>query len=48
MGQWSISKYSDAVLPKPITKMEIMVHQMDYLASRKDIEVHCEIESELK
>ena len=48
MGQWSTSKYSDTVLPKPTTKMEIMVHQMDYLASRKDIEVHCEMNNELK
>ena len=48
MGSFCTSKYSDTVLPKPTTKMEIMVHQMDYLASRKDIEVHCEINNELK
>ena len=48
MGQYNTSKYSDTILPVPCNKMEIMVHQMDYLASRKDIEVHCEMESELK
>lgn len=37
MGKWTTSKYSDVVLPKPETRMQITLHQADYLASRKDI-----------
>ena len=43
MGQFNTSNYSNVVLPKPITKYEKLVHWADYLASRKDIEVHCEL-----
>jgi 23S rRNA maturation-related 3'-5' exoribonuclease YhaM len=39
MGQWCESKKSDLVLPKPQTEMEEFVHECDYLASRKDIEL---------
>lgn len=39
MGQWNESKYSNAILPKPNTAYEKLVHTADYLASRKDIEV---------
>lgn len=36
MGQFTISNYMpDVILPKPKTTLEIFVHQMDYLASRK-------------
>lgn len=39
MGQWTTSKYSTAVLPKPSTKEQMILHLCDYLASRKQIEV---------
>ena len=39
MGQWTTSKYSSAVLQAPETRLQKFVHECDYLASRKDIEV---------
>jgi hypothetical protein len=39
MGQWTTSNYSKTSLPKPDTDMEKLVHLIDYLASRKDIEI---------
>lgn len=39
MGQWNTSKKSDLILPKPETMMQEFVHECDYLASRKDIEM---------
>nr|DAR47521.1 MAG TPA: HDc [Caudoviricetes sp.] len=39
MGQWTTSKYSSAMLQAPETKLQKFVHECDYLASRKDIEV---------
>lgn len=39
MGQWTTSKYSSVVLQAPQTKLQKFVHECDYLASRKDIEV---------
>ena len=39
MGQWNTSKKSDLILPKPETIMQEFVHECDYLASRKDIEM---------
>ena len=39
MGQWTTSKYSTATLPAPETALQKFVHECDYLASRKDIEV---------
>ena len=39
MGQWTTSKYSDAVLPAPETDMQKFVHLCDYLASRRFLEV---------
>ena len=39
MGQWNITKYSNAILPKPETKLQKIVHLCDYLASRKYLEV---------
>ena len=44
MGQWNIDKRSKAVLPKPETFAQQLVHEADYLASRKDLEVHFEPE----
>lgn len=38
-GQWTTSKYSDVILPEPITEMQELVHLSDYIASRKDIEM---------
>ena len=37
MGKWTTSKYSDAVLEKPMTDFEKLVHTADYIASRKYI-----------
>lgn len=39
MGQWNTSSYSNIVLPKPKDKYEFFVHECDYLASRKFINV---------
>lgn len=39
MGQWNKNLYSDIILPKPSDKYEFFVHECDYLASRKFIEV---------
>lgn len=39
MGQWNSNKTSKFVLPKPETEMQKMTHLCDYFASRKDIEV---------
>ena len=40
MGQWNTNKQSSVVLPKPQTAFEKFVHQCDYLASRKYLEVN--------
>ncbi len=37
MGQWNTDKRSDMVLPLPVTKYQKLLHQCDFLASRKDI-----------
>lgn len=42
MGQWTTSKYSEVVLPRPNTSVRRFVHLCDYLASRKNIEVKLE------
>lgn len=40
MGQWNTDKRNPgAVLPKPETNSQIILHLADYMASRKDIEV---------
>lgn len=39
MGQWTTSRTSEVVLPKPVTLYQQLVHLADYLASRKDLEV---------
>lgn len=39
MGQWNRSDYYDGELPKPVFEYEQLLHLVDYLASRKDIEV---------
>lgn len=41
MGQWNTDyKTKEEILPKPLTAMEKFVHQCDYLASRKYIEIN--------
>ena len=40
MGSWNTNKRSEIVLPTPQTFAQELVHFADYLASRKDIEVH--------
>lgn len=40
MGSWNTSRSSREVLPKPQTAMQKFVHQCDYLASRKYLEVN--------
>jgi hypothetical protein len=43
MGQWNTDyKTKKEILPKPTTAMEKFVHQCDYLASRKYLEVNFE------
>lgn len=39
MGEFTTSKRSNVVLPKPATDIQKFVHMCDYLASRKDIEM---------
>lgn len=39
MGKWRMNDRSDVILPIPVTKMEKLLHECDYLASRQDIEV---------
>lgn len=39
MGEWTTSRRSDVVLPKPVTLYQQIVHLADFLASRKDLEV---------
>lgn len=38
MGRWNTNKYSDVILPIPQTKYQRLLHQADYLASRKQLE----------
>lgn len=40
MGQWNTSNYSNVVLPRPQTKLEMFLHLADYLASRKCLELN--------
>lgn len=43
MGQWNTDYKTDKeIMPKPKTAMEKFVHQCDYLASRKYLEVNFE------
>lgn len=39
-GQWNTDRRSSVVLPKPISAFEKFVHQCDYLASRRYLEVN--------
>ena len=39
MGEWTTSPRSDIVLGEPKNKYQKLLHLVDYLASRKDIEV---------
>ena len=39
MGQWTTTERSTITLPKPKTPLQIFVHECDYLASRKFLEV---------
>ena len=40
MGQWNTNKRSSVILRTPQNKVENFVHQCDYLASRKFIEIN--------
>ena len=40
MGEWCTNKRSEIILPKPQTFAQELMHFADYLASRKNIEVH--------
>ena len=35
MGKWITSNYSDTILSEPETEIEQLVHNADYIASRK-------------
>lgn len=39
MGQWNTDRRSSVILPKPSSPFEKFVHQCDYLASRRYLEV---------
>ena len=41
-GQWTTSKYSKTILPKPETKLQKIVHLVDYIASRRYITIDLE------
>lgn len=40
MGQWNFDSRSDVTLPKPLSAIQKFIHQCDYLASRKYLEVN--------
>ena len=40
MGEWNYDKKTGCELPKPMSSMQKFVHQCDYLASRKYLEVN--------
>ena len=39
MGQWNADRRSGVTLPKPETAFQKFVHQCDYLASRRYLEI---------
>jgi len=43
MGKWNKDRSGNEILPKPQTKYEKFVHLVDYLASRKRLEVNFDI-----
>ena len=43
MGQWNKDRSGNEILPKPETKYEKFVHLVDYLASRRRLEVNFDI-----
>jgi len=43
MGKWNTDRSGNEILPKPKTKYEKFVHLVDYLASRKRLEVNFDI-----
>lgn len=41
MGEWNTNKREpNTILPKPVTLGQQLLHLADYLASRKDVEIH--------
>lgn len=48
MGEWNESKRSSIQLKKPVQLHQCIVHESDYLASRKDIIVNLDNMSEIK
>ena len=40
MGQWNVDSHTGRELPKPMSSMQKFIHQCDYLASRKYLEVN--------
>jgi 23S rRNA maturation-related 3'-5' exoribonuclease YhaM len=42
MGEWNTNKYSNVILPKPLTEAEKFVHLCDYLSSRKYLNIKFE------
>ena len=41
MGEWNTNKREvNTILPKPVTLAQQLVHLADYLASRKNVEIH--------
>lgn len=43
-GRWNTSKYSEIILPTPTTELEKLVHEADFLASRKEFKLDVVIE----
>jgi len=43
MGKWNTDRSGNKILPKPETKEEKFIHLVDYLASRKRLEVNFDI-----
>lgn len=39
-GFWNTNKYSEVTLPTPKTRLQILLHQADWLASRKNVQVY--------
>ena len=48
MGQWSTDKKSSIVLPKPMNTCQEFIHLADYLASRKDLTMAFETNTQVQ
>jgi hypothetical protein len=43
MGSWNTDKQGNEIMPKPVTKHQKLLHLIDYLASRKCLEMNFDV-----